>query len=244
MVPEGSPPPDLVGVAHALRLEAALTQLTGDRLAASSDVLVLKGPPVQRRLLGEPAAYRSDDLDVLIRGLAPGAAKRHLRERGWTFHAGNGTLWRLDGAAAFFWHNAQIDVHWGLHVGLVPARRMRPLATRMWQGARATADGWLEPDDLSLATYLVLHSADRLAHAGKRRLLEATIAAADHDWDAIERMAGACGMAAVPPLVRARLAAGVDDGVDVLRLTYGRRRSDLVRLFRQKLPRRLGLDGG
>jgi len=239
MVPEGFPPPDVAGMAHALRLEAASAQLTRDLSSAGADVMVLKGPPVQRRLLGEPAAYRSDDLDVLVRGIRPTAARRHLADKGWTFHPGNGRLWRLDGAAAFLWRQAQIDVHWGLHVGLVPARRMRPLAERMWSGARRADSQRFEPDALTLATYLVLHSADRLAHPGKRRLLEAAIAATGDDWSGITDLARLASMESIPPVVRRLLATASTDPVDVLCLTYGRPRARAIEFLRRSLPQRL-----
>src|SRR5205085_1368498 len=82
---------------------------------------------------------------------------------------------RADRPAAFVRDGVQVDVHWGLHVSLVAPGRLRPLNVAMWRGATETDGGWWEPSLSALAAYLALHTADRLAHEGKRSLLEAVV---------------------------------------------------------------------
>src|SRR5438874_2259350 len=58
-----TPAPELVDTAVALRGFAAVRDLAAQWRAEGIDVMVLKGPPLQARLYGTPAAYRSGDID-------------------------------------------------------------------------------------------------------------------------------------------------------------------------------------
>jgi hypothetical protein len=232
--------PDPMSVALALRQEAGVQRMAEELSAVGIDLLVLKGPPVQRRLLGSPAAYPSADVDVLVRRASAAAARRALTAAGWEFISLNGRLWRLDGAAAYVRDGVQVDVHWRLHASLVAPGRLRSLAEAMWTGATRTDEGWWEPAIAPLTAYLALHTADRLAHEGKRRALEAAVRAAEGSWSEVAALAAACGMSPVLEAVEAALDAPspADDPplLDTLTLTYGPRRAAAMRLFRQRLP--------
>jgi hypothetical protein len=223
-------------VAQALRQEAQVRHLAAELAAVGIDVLLLKGPPVQRRLLGTAAAYPSADVDVLVRHSSAAAARRALTAAGWTFISLNGRLWRVDGAAAYLRDGVQVDVHWRLHVGLVSPRRLDPLRDAMWDGAVRTDEGWWEPPLPALTTYLTLHSADRLGHEGKWALTEAAVRAAGDAWPEVERLARRCGMSRVLDEVVRALEADDHQGIDPLELVYGRRRAALVQLVRRRLP--------
>ena len=63
--------------------------------------MVLKGPELQERLYGTPAAYESSDIDVLVRRRDARTAREVMLGNGWTFEPENGVLWRLSAAASF-----------------------------------------------------------------------------------------------------------------------------------------------
>ena len=218
-------------------MEAAVSRVATDLAPVGARVMSLKGPAVQRRLLGTPAAYPSDDVDVLVDGLSPTRTIAALRSTGWDFSPLNGRLWRLDGAAAVVGHGVFLDVHWGLHVGLVPARRMRPLLEELWATSRRTEGGWYEPAITPLAAYLCLHGANRFETVGKRSLATAAITSSG-DWPAILELAARCGMELVAESMRVALESSTPPP-DVLTLTYGPRAAKLMRLVRSQLPRRL-----
>src|SRR4051794_5738712 len=93
--------PRIVTVAAAVHGTTALRRIAGRLQAVGVPVMILRGPPVQRRLLGDDAAYRSADIDILV----PRRDRRRvflvLSGDGWAFSGANGVLWRLDRAAAF-----------------------------------------------------------------------------------------------------------------------------------------------
>src|SRR4051812_7078818 len=66
---------------------------------AGYPVLVLKGPDLQLRLFGTPAAYASADVDVLVRRGDGRGARGFLRSRGWTSVTENSLLWPLSAEA-------------------------------------------------------------------------------------------------------------------------------------------------
>jgi hypothetical protein len=183
---DGSQPKDPVAVAAALRSMASVAALAEELAPLGIPLLVLKGPHVQRRLLGSPAAYISADVDLLVRRRDGGATRRHLRSTGWTFAAENGRLWRLDGAAAFGRDGVVVDLHWGLHAGLLPATALRPIEQAMWDSAEELTPNLVQPRLEALVAYLAVHHAVTPS-PGKARLLQA--AAADPTFDREETLA-------------------------------------------------------
>jgi release factor glutamine methyltransferase len=121
-------------------------------------VMVLKGPDLQQRLYGTPAAYPSGDVDLLVpRRLAP-RARALLVHDGWRFEQ-QGFLWRLSAAASYVRKGLRIDLHWGLHAAHLPAVVFRRLEREMWRGASVGPSGMLEPDSEALAVFLAVHAA-------------------------------------------------------------------------------------
>ena len=235
MLPDPPDTSDVASLADALRMEAAVGRVAADLRAIGGRVMPLKGPAVQRRVLGSPAASPSVDVDVLVAGVGPRATKAALERNGWQFSTRNGQLWRLDAAAAFVGHGVQLDVHWGLHVGLVSSRRMRPLTEALWAEAELHPGGWYEPPMDALATYLVLQGAHKFRHAGKRRMAEAAVEAAG-GWARVLDLAESCGMGAVASAVQETRQLPSADPPDVLELTYGARRAAAIRVVRSRLP--------
>jgi hypothetical protein len=94
------------------------------------------------------------------------------------FAPNNGRLWRLDGAAAYLRAGVVVDLHWGLHAGLVPARTLRPLAHAMWESASPVTAGLWQPDPETLAAYLIIHTAHQLGRDDKRALLQSVLSVA------------------------------------------------------------------
>ena len=151
--------PGLVPVARALRSEADARDLATSLAQDGIPVLALKGPALQARLYGTPAAYPSGDVDLMVpRGHAR-EARRAMKRDGWSFEAGNGVLWRLSGAATYVRDEVRVDLHWGLHAAHLPARTLKRLEEALWAGARPGALGLLEPDPESLLVFLAVHAA-------------------------------------------------------------------------------------
>jgi release factor glutamine methyltransferase len=151
--------PRLVPVARALRSEADARDLATSLARDGIPVLALKGPALQARLYGTPAAYPSGDVDLMVpRGQAR-EARRAMKRDGWSFEAGNGVLWRLSGAATYVRDEVRVDLHWGLHAAHLPARTLKRLEEALWAGARPGALGLLEPDPESLLVFLAVHAA-------------------------------------------------------------------------------------
>ena len=149
----------LVPVARALRSEADARDLATSLAQDGIPVLALKGPALQARLYGTPAAYPSGDVDLMVpRGQAR-EARRTMKRDGWSFEAGNGVLWRLSGAATYVRDEVRVDLHWGLHAAHLPARTLKRLEEALWAGARPGALGLLEPDPESLLVFLAVHAA-------------------------------------------------------------------------------------
>jgi hypothetical protein len=173
---------------------AMVEQLARDLAIDRIKVMVLKGPHVQRRLLGSPTAYASADADLLVPRRAGRRARQALAATGWHFADDNGRLWRLDGAAAYVRGGVVIDLHWGLHAGLLPASALRPIERAMWASADGIAPNLYEPGIDALAAYLAIHHHGAGHHHGKLRLLTAAIDGAD----------GAAVLALAPPSPRER----------------------------------------
>jgi hypothetical protein len=193
---------DTRDVARSLRALSHTNELARGLIKAGMPTMVLKGPQVQARLLGDPANYPSADVDLLVRPQHGRRARAVLKAAGWTFARDNGRLWRVDRAAAFERGDMVIDLHWGLHAHLLAGRVFRPLEDAMWAGAVANADGVFEPPLDALTTYLAVHTAGQGQRPGKLRLLAA--AAAQSDRAEVERLARACH---VWPSVEAALDA-------------------------------------
>jgi len=121
--------------------------------------MVLKGPPLQQRLLGTESAYRSADVDLLVPRSQGRQARARLETQGWRLRPDNGLLWRLDRAVALERHGVVVDLHWGIHLGSVPPWTLLPLERALWEGATRADGGWWEPRPEPLLVYLALHAA-------------------------------------------------------------------------------------
>jgi release factor glutamine methyltransferase len=151
--------PRLVPVARALRSEADARDLAASLVQRDIPVMALKGPALQDRLYGTPAAYPSGDVDLLIpRGRAR-EARRAMKREGWSFEAGNGVLWRLSRAATYVRGETRVDLHWGLHAAHLPAWALKRLERALWSGAHRGPLGLLQPDAESLLVFLAVHAA-------------------------------------------------------------------------------------
>jgi HemK-like putative methylase len=149
--------PGLPSVALVLWAEAGIRTLARELAEARIAVLLLKGPPLQARLYGTPAAYRSGDVDVLVPRGGAREAMGALQRAGWTFERGNGALWFLSRAATYNRDGLRVDLHWGLHAAHLPAWTLRPLERALWRGATPGPGGLLEPDAESLLVFLAVH---------------------------------------------------------------------------------------
>lgn len=149
----------LATVAAAVKATGAVRSLAEHLAAQGVRTMILRGPPVQRRLLGSDCVYRSADVDILVDAVHRRTAFDVLTRTGWRFADDNGVLWRIDGAAAFGREGITVDLHWGLHAHSVPARQLRPLERALWTGATRTPDGWYEPRIEPLLVYLAVHGA-------------------------------------------------------------------------------------
>jgi methylase of polypeptide subunit release factors len=178
-------PPKVTPAALALWAQSEARKVATDLVGVRVPVLMLKGPDLQMRLYGTPAAYASSDVDVLVpKGHAERARARLLR-KGWTFSPDNGVLWRLSRAAAFDRDGFRLDLHWGLHAAHLPAWSLRKLERRLWAGATRGPSGMLEPDAESLLVFLAVHV---VGHGFERPpWIENVRRAADlvADWDRV-----------------------------------------------------------
>lgn len=193
-------------VARALWAQAQGRSLAKELAEAGIPMLVLKGPELQSRLYGTPAAYLSGDVDVLV---PPGHAKRArqvLERAGWTFDADNGVLWRTSAAAAYVRDGLYVDLHWGIHAAHLPATALRPLEAALWEGARPGPGGMLEPDPESLLVFLSVHV---VGHRFERSEWQENVVACSRlvkDWSKVRRIARD---ARVEASVRVALAGGL-----------------------------------
>jgi HemK-like putative methylase len=151
--------------------------------------MLLKGPRLQERLYGTPAAYVSSDIDVLVPRNRARDARAALTDSGWTFEPENGVLWFLSAAASFERSGFRADLHWGLHAAHLPSRSLRSLERDLWRGAVPGPDGFLVPDDEPLFVYLAVHA---VGHRFERpQWVENVHAAAANvrSWDRVWRIA-------------------------------------------------------
>lgn len=173
----------------ALWEQAESRRLGGELREAGIPVLLLKGPDLQQRLYGTPAAYPSSDVDVLVPRSAAGFVRRQLKTRGWRFEPGNGVLWHLSAAATFERDLFRADVHWGLHAAHLPARSLRPLEDALWRSARPGLSGFLEPDPEALLVFLAVHV---VGHRFERPEWQENVRRASEqigDWNKVWRIA-------------------------------------------------------
>lgn len=185
---EGAPDAVLTA-ARALRAQAGSREAAVTLRSVGVPVLVLKGPDLQERLYGTPAAYASGDVDLLVPRRLAGRARRVLVEDGWTFEPENGVLWRLSRAASFLRDDLVLDLHWGLHASHLPAWSLRSLERRLWEGATTGPSGMLEPDAESLLVYLAVHAAGHSFERPEWGEIVHRAAALVSDRDEVQRIA-------------------------------------------------------
>jgi len=192
-VEEPEPTDGVVDVAAALNRTIAAARLASELATHEVPVMILKGAPVQQRLLGSESAYPSADIDLLIHQRHGRFARSLLEADGWCFLPENGMLWRIDQAAAYERRGVVIDLHWGLHTGALLSWTMRPLERALWEGAQRVESGWWEPRPEPLIVYLCLHAAafGFSKPAGLR--LVAGAAPLVEDWGAVEGLSRRLG---------------------------------------------------
>jgi release factor glutamine methyltransferase len=206
-------------VALALWAQKESRRVGHDLQAAGVRALLLKGPDLQQRLYGTPAAYPSADVDILVRRDSAKAACDHLERRGWTFAPENGVLWRVSRAASFDRDGFTVDLHWGLHAAHLPAWSLEPLGRRLWQGAREGSSGMLEPDPESLLVFLAVHTVGHRFERPEWTENVRRTAALVSDWGEVWRIAHAVR---VTNAVKAALAAdGSPKSIPVLDGVWG-----------------------
>jgi methylase of polypeptide subunit release factors len=184
--------PRLGSVATALWSQAESRRVAAELSDAGVPALMLKGPDLQQRLYGTPAAYASGDVDVLIPRRLAARARDVLARQGWRFEPENGVLWRLSAAATYAREGFRLDLHWGVHAAHLPAWTLRRLEDRLWSGARVAASGFLEPDPPSLLVYLAVHAE---GHRYAREVWGENVGAAAaliHDWHDVKLIARHC----------------------------------------------------
>ena len=180
---------EVVRVALSLWAQRETRRVVGELANARVPVMLLKGPDLQARLYGTPAAYTSGDVDLLVPRDRSGLARRVLERRGWRFSRGNGVLWQLSRAASFDREGFRVDLHWGLHAAHLPAWSLSSLERRLWRGARPTSGGMLEPDAESLLVFLAVHV---VGHRFERPQWSENVHRAANlvdDWDEVWRIA-------------------------------------------------------
>jgi methylase of polypeptide subunit release factors len=185
-------PPSVTPAALALWAQAEARKVARDLGGIGIPVLMLKGPDLQMRLYGTPAAYASSDVDVLVPRAFAEQARSALLRNGWEFGRDNGTLWRLSGAAAFDRDGFRLDLHWGLHAAHLPAWSLRSLERRLWSSASRGPSGMLEPDAESLLVFLAVHVA---GHRFERPQWTENVKRAARlvrDWDRVRVIAREC----------------------------------------------------
>jgi len=173
---------------------AMWAQAESRKLAAQLDragipLLLLKGPDLQRRLYGTPAAYRSGDVDVLVPRDRGAAARRVLIGNGWEFERANGLLYRRSAQATYSRDGFRVDLHWGILAAHLAARSLRPLEQALWKGATRGPSGMLEPTPESLFVFLAVHVVGHRFERPKWKENVDRAAVLVTDWDAVGRIA-------------------------------------------------------
>lgn len=181
--------PGVGSAALALWAQAEGRRLARELTSAGIPVLMLKGPELQARLYGTPAAYQSGDVDVLVPRGHAGRARQLLVANGWRFARENGVLWRLNNQAAYERDGFWLDLHWGLQVADLPGRTLRSVERALWKGAQPGPSGMLEPDPESLLVFLAAHV---VGHRFERPQWQENVVACAglvEDWPKVWRIA-------------------------------------------------------
>jgi release factor glutamine methyltransferase len=206
------------------------------------DLMALKGPFLQQRLYGTPAAYPSGDVDVLLRRSDGAKARSIMKDAGWRFEPENMFLWRLSRTATFERHQVRIDLHWGLHAGELPSFALNRLERALWDRAELDTNGLFQPSLDALVVYLAVHAA---SHGFSRSSWVEVIGRAAEkvtDWDPVWTLARECRVHGT--LVRALevVSGQADCGADapILDGWQGRAWDASFRLARSRLvPQRV-----
>jgi len=190
-------PPSQVTAASALGSLAAARALVASLDPLGIPLLVLKGPPLQLRLLGSDCAYQSADIDLLVPAGEARRVRRRMREQGWEFLPENGVLWWVDRAAAFTRGGVTVDLHWGVHAYTLGALRFRSLERALWRDATRSPEGWLEPLPEPLVVYLAVNWAGHHYDDGHRLTLVRAAAALVTDWPRAREIARTARVTAI-----------------------------------------------
>ena len=188
--PHSAPtPPPMISAALALWSQARTRHAAADLGRARIPVLLLKGPDLQDRLYGTPAAYPSGDVDILVPRRLRARARRALVRAGFRFDPSNGVLWRMSAAASYERKGFFLDLHWGLHAGHLPSWCFRSLERDLWANAMPGAHGMLEPDLESLIVFLAVHAAGHRFERGEWSENVRAAAALNPDWRRVGEIA-------------------------------------------------------
>ena len=214
-------PPTMISAALALWSQARTRHAADDLGRARIPVLLLKGPDLQDRLYGTPAAYPSGDVDILVPRRLRARARRALVRAGFRFDPANGFLWRMSAAASYERKGFFLDLHWGLHAAHLPSWCFRSLERDLWANAMPAAHGMLEPDLESLIVFLAVHAAGHRFERGEWSENVRAAAALNPDWRRVGEIARrARAMGAVRRVMRPDVAP--DREQPVLDGAYGR----------------------
>ena len=180
---------DTVVAAGALWAQAQGRAVGAILAAEGVRVLVLKGPEMQARIFGTPAAYASSDLDLLVRPRDRRRAHEVLTRAGFTFDHTNSIMWWLSGQAMYERGGFYVDLHWGVKGAHLPAFLFRDLEQQLWLGAKRGPSGMYEPRLEPLLVFLAIHAAGHhFARPEWRAGVQAT-ARLGPDWSEVRRIA-------------------------------------------------------
>src|SRR4051794_33829244 len=185
---------DLRETAFALRAQSTGREV-GELFAGESiPALALKGPELQERLFGNPAAYVSGDIDILVRRRDAARARDLLIWSGWKFDPGNGFLWRLSRAATYERQGVSVDLHWGLHAAHLTGRSLRFLERDLWSRASRGQSVLFIPDEDALFVFLALHAAGHRFERPQWRAAALRAANEVRDWNRVWAVADRAGV--------------------------------------------------
>ena len=179
-------------VVNALWMQGEGRRLATVLRAQRLPTLVLRGPELQLRLLGNPGCYPSADVDLLVRSNNAKRIRGILDHLGFCPHPGNDVAWRASGHVRYVHSGFVVDAHWNLARPSAPGLLLRRLENELWRGAKRGESGLLEP---RIEPLVVLLAIDGASARWRRPADFATIEAAAgkvQDWQEVWQIASAC----------------------------------------------------
>lgn len=193
----------------ALWASAESRKVAADLASAGFEVLILRGPPLQERLFGTPAAYMSGDVDVLVNPAERLSILEHLEQEGFRRRRRHTSLDRFALRIMTERRGFTVDLHQGIELSPYPRWSFRILERELWKGAKRGPSEFLEPRPEPLAVFLAAHAAARENSLPLRRCAIAARSLADPTemWDLAARcrLTGAVRAATRAPSPSGRL---------------------------------------